>query len=920
VSAVEVVGRDAELSSAYGFLDHAADGPAAFVLEGEPGIGKSTLWLAAVAAARRLDMIVLSSRPAEAESGLAHVGLGDLFDNVLDDVLPKLLAPRRRALEIALLRKEKSHESVDYRALVVAVRDVLQVLSDRKSLLLAVDDVQWLDASSSSALAFALRRLGDSRVLVLLTRRLAGNAEPSELERVLPSERVERLRVGAISVGALHRLLRDRLDRTFARQTLLRIHECSGGNPFFALELARVLDADIDPLAPLEVPESLDELVRARIAELPAATRDALALVSALGAPAESLLERAGVETDVLAPAAAAHVIERDNGVVRFTHPLLSSGLYRDVGEERRAVHARIAAIVDDPVLRARHLALSSAAPDPQIAGVLDDAAGVAGDRGAAAIAAELAEHARRLTPADARGDRCRRALAAARAHRAAGEWTRAKTIARDLLTEIGIGTPRAEALVLLAEFEGLDRAITLLEDALREATEQPALQATVHCRLAWATRFKKGFVGALEHAHVALDLADDLDDDAMRVVALGMLAFLGCSVGDADAPAYAARAYELATVTGEAELQNEATDALGGVLTMRRDLDAARALLEREYDVRHERDELSAADALYRLAWVELWGGRWQLAADYAARAHEIQVQYGLEVPWLHLPIAAIAVHRGQLEVARAHSQRALQLGEEQFGLHTPVHLGVLGVAALQSGDPRTAAEWFAEAAAVTRRLGWREASQRWWIADHVEALLELDRVDEAVQTLDAWQADARRLDRKWMLAHATRCRGLVAAARGAVEDSASLLEDAVAQHDHAGDRFGRARALLALGVVRRRERRKRAARDAIGAALDEFEQLGAATWAEKARAELGRIGGRTRVEGLTPAEQRVAALVAEARTNREVAAALFIGERTVETHLSNVYAKLGVRSRAELARTFRPDGQSSGGLTISS
>ena len=251
MSAVEVVGRDAELSSVYGFLDRAGDGPAGFVLEGEPGIGKSTLWLAAVAAARRLDLIVLSSRPAEAERGLAHVGLGDLFDNVLDDVLPKLLAPRRRALEIALLREEKSDEPVDHRALVVAVRDVLHLLSDRKPLLLAVDDVQWLDASSSSALAFALRRLGDSRVLVLLARRLAGDAEPSELEQALPNERVERLRVGALSVGALHRLLRDRLGRTFARQTLLRIHECSGGNPFFALELARVLDADIDPLAPL---------------------------------------------------------------------------------------------------------------------------------------------------------------------------------------------------------------------------------------------------------------------------------------------------------------------------------------------------------------------------------------------------------------------------------------------------------------------------------------------------------------------------------------------------------------------------------------------------------------------------------------------------------------------------------------------
>ena len=122
--------------------------------------------------------------------------------------------------------------------------------------------------------------------------------------------------------------------------------------------------------------------------------------------------------------------------------------------------------------------------------------------------------------------------------------------------------------------------------------------------------------------------------------------------------------------------------------------------------------------------------------------------------------------------------------------------------------------------------------------------------------------------------------------------------------KHEEVGDPFGRARALLALGVLRRRARQKRPAREAIEAALAGFEALGAAGWAENARAELGAIGGRTRVEGLTPAERRVAALVAEGRTNREVAAALFLGERTVASHLSHIYAKLGVRSRTELAR----------------
>src|SRR3954462_10333444 len=450
------------------------------------------------------------------------------------------------------------------------------------------------------------------------------------------------------------------------------------------------------------------------------------------------------------------------------------------------------------------------------------------------------------------------------------------------------------------------------LEVALREASPRPALRARIHCQLAWTARFTKGFVGALEHARAALELADDLDDDALRVRALEMLSFLGDAVGDPDARAHAARAYDLATAIGDPELLFRATSALGGVLETRRDLDAARMLLERQYREWHERDELLASELLYGLAWVELWGGRWQLAADYAARAYEIAFQYGLEAPWYPLPIAVIAAHRGQLELARAHSERALRLGEEQIGQRTPVHLATLGVVALQSGEPGTAVDWFDKAAAATARLGWHEAAKRWWIGDHVEVLLELGRINDAVRILDGWEADARRLEREWVLASVTRCRGLVAAARGDVEAADSLLEDAVAQHETVGDTFGRARALLALGVVRRRERQKRVARDTIEAALAGFEQLGAATWIAKARGELGRIGGRTREEGLTTAERRVAVLVAEGRTNREVAAALFLGERTVETHLSHVYAKLGLRSRVELARTFRSDEQS--------
>jgi DNA-binding CsgD family transcriptional regulator len=898
-----IVGREEELAGVRSFVEQTEGVTAALVLEGEPGIGKSTLWSAGVDQARERGFRVLSSRPAEAEHGLAHAGLGDLFDGALEDVLPALTPPRRRALEVALLIEEASGDPVDRRALAVAVRGALEALSAREPVLIAIDDVQWLDPSSAGALAFALRRLDAADVRLLLARRVDEDIPAWKLEAELGADRVRRLPVGSLSVGAVHRLLSDRLDRTFARQTLLRIHERSGGNPFFALELGRALEAEVDPLEPLPVPETLEELVRARLTELPASTREALALASAYGTTAEALLERAGVPAEILEPALAANVIEREHGTVRFVHPLMASVLYRDLGDERRAVHRRIAEVAEDTVIRARHLALSRDEPDAGVALALDDAAKLAAGRGASALEAELAEQALRLTPSDELEARHRRALAAARAHQSAGEWTRARMIAVDLLAEDGIGSVRADALVLLADLEGPEQAVALLEEAYSEAGSRPALQSVVQRRLAWATRFREGFVGALEHAHAALAIAEELDDDALRAGALVELANLGSIVGDAEAPAYAERGRQLATAVGDEELLREAVEVSTGLHEFE-DVGRARAAFEQEYRYWRDRDEPWSAVVLFSLAFTELWDGRWQLAAQHAAEARDTAAQYGLEKPQDYLPIAWVAAHLGQLERARRISEHALELAETQMGLHPPMHLGLLGFVTLWGGDAHTAADWLDQADRQAARLGWGEPCNRLWTADHVEALLEIGRTDDALRVLGVWERDAVRLGRKWVLAHVRRCRGLVAAAEGDVDQAVRLLDQATDEHEAVGDRFGRARALLALGTAQRRARKKRAARDAIREALALFEELGAASWVEKARAELGTIGGRTREEGLTPAELRVAALVAEGRTNKEVAAELFLGERTVATHLTHIYAKLGIRSRTELAR----------------
>ncbi len=901
---VEIVGREKEITALDAFVTAPSTGPVAVVLEGEAGIGKSTLWKATAEAGRRNGFRVLRSRPAEAEHGLGHAGLGDLLEDVAEDVLFQLPIPRRRALQIALLREQPAADPVDGRTVAVALRDVLRALGERQPVLIAIDDVQWLDASSSHALAFALRRLDDSPIALLLTRRLAdGGSVRSELEGALSPERVRSLPVGPLSVGALHRLLRDRIDRPLARQTLLRVHERSGGNPFFALELARALPAEIHALDPLPVPQTLEDLISARISALPASTRDALAFAAAMGTTSQSLLDRARVPEGSLDAAFETHVIERDGGEIRFTHPLLSSVLYAGLGEARARVHGAIAAIVDDPIERARHLALSTGAPDADVASLLDSAADLSADRGAAAVTAELAEHALRLTPADRRDDRTRRALAAARAHLTAGEWTSARAIVTDVLADAE-GQPRAEALLLLAEFEHDDLAVPVLEEALGYVESPSALEARIAIRLARARRFRDGFAAAHEATRAALELADRVGDDTLRAEALMNLLWFGSTIGDPEAARYAAQARTAAAAAGDERLISDLECFVLREFGPSHELGPARAAFEDAYRNWHQRDEMFAASMLWELALIELWDGRWELAGEHAARARDVMAQYGVETNQAYIPTSWIAVHRGQLEIAKAESEHALALSEEQIGFHPPLLEAVPGLVALWSGDADTAVTHLGEADRQALRLGWLAPGLRPWTGDYAEALLELGRIDEAASVIDRWMRDADRVGNDRVLAHVTRCRGLAAAARGAVDDAVRLLEQAAARSHDVEDAFGCARAHLALGIVRRRARQKRLAREALTAALHGFEELGAKTWVARTRTELGKGGGRVREEGLTAAERRVAALVVEGRTNREVAAALFLAERTVASHLTHIYAKLGVRSRTELAR----------------
>src|SRR5829696_3469642 len=233
-----VIGRERELETLRDVIGGIERGPSALVLEGPPGAGKTTLWRAAVEAARQRGLRVLDTRPAETEAKLAFAGLADLLEDVVDEVLPLLPPPQRRALAVALLLEDAEAAAPEDRGVHAALLGVVRGLAARRPLLVAVDDVQWLDAPSAAALRFAIRRLRGERVGLLLALRTEGRRRSAlGVESALEPDRLTRVDVPPLTLGAVHHLLRTRLGLVLPRPTLRRLHETAGGNPFFALEL-----------------------------------------------------------------------------------------------------------------------------------------------------------------------------------------------------------------------------------------------------------------------------------------------------------------------------------------------------------------------------------------------------------------------------------------------------------------------------------------------------------------------------------------------------------------------------------------------------------------------------------------------------------------------------------------------------------
>jgi DNA-binding CsgD family transcriptional regulator len=912
-----IIGREDELGSIEAFLARVRRGPSALVLSGEPGVGKTILWQAGVEQAQEQAYRVLRCRGIEAEVTLSFASLSDLLADVLEEALHSLVAPRRRALEVALLLEEPGEAPPDPRGVALAFLDALRALAESEPIVVAVDDLQWLDTSSAGVLQFALRRLRNERVGFLGTVRRAHERRlPLDLEHSLP-EGAPRLSLGPLSLGALHHLLKERLGLELARPTLVRLQEATGGNPFFSLELGRELmrsGARQGPGRRLAVSEDLGRLLGERLSRLPPETGELLLSAAALARPTLEVLAAAhgsrGRTEKELERAEAAGILELYGSRVRFAHPLLASVCYQEVPVwRRRAAHARLAAAVVDEEERARHLALAAEGPDAGVASALDAAAELATDRGATAAAAALSELAAELTPPEYPEEGRRRRLAAARFHRLAGDRDRAAEILEGLLVEAPSGTERADVLFALASGrQGELPSITgLCEQALVEAEGDDARGARILGFLSWMRLLGGDVRGALAASRQGLEKAERVGHDSLLARAIARVSMAETWALEIT-PGLVERGVEIEERLGAPlEFHESPTVALARRLISLGELTRARSLIFRaEAKAAAAGDEGTRGHLLFHLVMLEWFAGRWETALRHATAALELAEQLRDEQyrgMVLHAK-ALVDAHLGRVESARAAAEEAAVIAEAVSDAVFAIwNQSVLGNLEFALGNEDAAGEHLRALPGRLLSLGWNDPGNVW--PNAIQALIALGELDQARAYLEQYEGLARRSTSAWALAIASRCRGLLAAAEGDLDAAFAAFERALDEHERTEGRFELGRTLLGLGSVRRRARQKRAAREAIEQALAIFEELGARLWSERAREELGRVSGRRRSAPgeLTKTEDRVAALAARGLSNKEIASTLYVSPHTVEAHLSSIYRKLGVRSRSALA-----------------
>jgi DNA-binding CsgD family transcriptional regulator len=904
---MEVVGRGDELQAIDAWLDGAPED--VLLLEGEVGIGKTTLWSAAVDKAASHRYRVLRARAAQTEAQLAFAVLRDLLDETFDEIADRLPEPQREALAVTLLRESPRGEPPDHGIIGVALLSTLRALGASGPTLVAVDEAQWIDAASAGALAYALRRLGTAGVAVLLAQRVA--SDPRLLSS-LPAARLQTVTLGPMSMGALARILHEHLGTAYSRPALHRISETSGGNPFYALELARAFAEHLHPLGPaaaLPVSPTLHELVASRLVALPRATREVLLVAAALARPGLDTVERfLGQDPLVpLEPAIRAHVASVARDTVVFAHPLYAAAVYGRATEgERQELHHRLAAILSDTEERARHLALSARGPDATIADALEHAAAEAHVRIASA---ELYEAATRFTPPSDVEARARRTLAGAAAMFDAGDTERARQILVALVEETREGANHIDAQLLLgrilADVGSPTDAMSLWKDALA-ATDDDGRVADIRSCMVTIALYAGRPGEALDNARAAVIAAEGSQDTARMAYALAAHAAASLAVGD---PSYRRFLREALDLERGHNLRGSAWDWSPS--------DVAAACALRTFDIEEMRHRFGALYdkgqaegnvdleqyGAYGLAIAALAAGEIRRADELTTLVEElVGVTGSMQRPSQRLR-AEIDAHVGDGERARtmlsAIAEDSEARGEKRYAWQARVALGALELA---EGAAAVAAAELRAARAIAAEVDMREPWVLTSLVDEVEAATVANL---EAQARDARAAASHLASSAWHEPLLQRADAVQRMHAGELEQAEALLESALTLDSLSRLPVQHARTALTLGRVQRRARKLRAARATLVEALEEFERCGASLWGARAREEIARIGGRAGSPGrLTPGEERVAALVAEGKSNKEVASELVISVHTVEAALTSIYRKLDVHSRTEMAR----------------
>ena len=735
----------------------------------------------------------------------------------------------------------------------------------------------------------------------------------------------ERIEVGPLSLASLHQLLQSRLGRSLPRLALVRIEAASGGNPLYALEIVRALpEASDRATSPglLPIPDSLTVLMAGRISAQPQATRDALLLVAAAAEPTLETLERAspGAE-EALRPAVDGELLTFERGLVRFGHPLMAQAVLGAASPAvLRSAHAALAAASASLDARARHLGQAAEGPDESVAQTLADAAEAARARGATLDAAALYLDASRATPRnlpDQRLDRAR--LAAECLFIDLSEMVQSDSILEAAIREAPPGPARAEALsirALVRYYHGrVPEAVALGEQALEEAGgDDVELRAMILGRVAFLVTqldLERG-LALVEEAVVLLEPRRNAVDPDLLANVLLLRANAELGFVRPSRPDDIERGLRLITPSGRSWEHEGADGAAFGLARLTDDLDRA---IELTRELIRAKSGPGGDDPfnLAQLSGLLLYRGDWDEAQRMAEAAMD---GYALEGGELHSAwglrgVALVAAHQGRLVEARRLAGDGLALALERGDpVVATFHRQILGFVAVSDGEWAEADTHLTEAAALAERVAVRHPGRFKFGGDQVEAALALGDTERAAAVHAKLVEAARIAPTPWVVAVEARSAGLLAAARGDLADAAATFDRALIAHDRLPMPFERGRTLLAKGQLHRRRKEKRLADETLRAALAIFDDLGAATWSDRTRQELGRVGRRPHASAeLTETERQVADLAARGLTNRQIAERAFLAPKTVGNVLERVYLKLGIHSRAELGARMSSD-----------